>query len=677
MKVRAFNAFRLTGINTDSLGNYLVSLGLLSAVSKRWPSIRGCWRGETFVLLSDEIESIDELYEYLLNQWQPTDYQRWWVDSQKADTKAKSSKLIRTERNNQPASEIAVLDAHIISTDRNIFNPVLGKGGSIGQRNYANAFAGAISALGKKALKESTRYDWLSATLNGEAKSPLPKLSGGGSWFVYANKTFNSGRDWSQEGRISPWSFIFATEGAIRLSGGVNRRLSSRGRPYAVFPFITEPAAPSVSGDAGLSDGEFWAPLWEFPATLIEVRSILRRGYARIGNRSANAPHSFAVAVLSAGVDIGVRSFARFEMRTTTAGDYKEAIPKPTIVVRDRNKFSSWLLSELIDSRWVERLPADHRQFVGLRGPVEAAIVRIAESPEDPGLWQALLLRMSDAQTRIDRNQKYRQQCLAVPPLSSQWFRKAWGDTFPSEIEVARAIASVGTVTGRVVQQNVFGVEIGESLSNTWFPKVRPSQAVWNTGDPLQNLLSIIHRRLLPRRTTKDDAEETTPFAGTFPCSASTTGEFIRDELDLEMVVRWIPPLSLIHWAGSDGQNTFPSEGSNLTGDEILHGLLRPLFHSVPIGALLKRSDISDNDRQFPKSALLRKLFHLLRFQQIDEAVALARSFYLSHRLSIVAPPSMEVDSDRIAAALLIPMRTSDVANGLKRWLIPERVIST
>ena len=53
MKV-SLHTFPFRGIRADSLGGYLMGLGLLSACAKRWPDIRGCWREGCFNLLHKE-----------------------------------------------------------------------------------------------------------------------------------------------------------------------------------------------------------------------------------------------------------------------------------------------------------------------------------------------------------------------------------------------------------------------------------------------------------------------------------------------------------------------------------------------------------------------------------------------------------------------------------------------
>ena len=198
MTTRRLNVIAFDGINTDSLGQYLTGLGVLSAVSKKWPDIRGCWRNGRFVFVAESL-TIDEVERFLAQEWQPTPYERWWVTSQKKDTKAKSSQNLWAERNNRSAEEVRVLDAHIVPMRRNQFNPILGTGGNIGKRNLEKAVKDA-----KKLLKKRDSPRWLHASLTGEQGLTLPGFSNAGTWFVYANKTFNSGQSWYREGKLSP-----------------------------------------------------------------------------------------------------------------------------------------------------------------------------------------------------------------------------------------------------------------------------------------------------------------------------------------------------------------------------------------------------------------------------------------------------------------------------------------
>ncbi|MCO6454790.1 MAG: type I-U CRISPR-associated protein Csx17 [Pirellulaceae bacterium] len=688
---RRLSVIPFNGLNADCLGNYLAALGLLAAVSQHWNKVRACWRSERFLILSDDSSAdLVAIKSFLQKGWQPTTYERWWGNIQKADTKAKSSTGIWRERSERSVAEVRLLDAHVVGTGRNRFNPVLGTGGNVGKRDLAKAFKDAT-----KLLEKPESGQWLDAALNGTLDASLPDLNNGGTWFVYANKTFNSGQSWFREGQMSPWLQLLATEGAFLLVGGVNRRLGSRARPYAAFPFVSEPSQPETDGEIGMSRAEFWAPLWAFPATITEVRCLFQRGLAKLGGRPAQAPHEFAVAAMDAGVDSGISEFVRFEFRQTTSSQVYEAIPRqriqaatiagsPTFGIVHQS--ASPLLVQLIENGWMDRLPFEPRdskqrgKFVGLRGPVEAAIVQLAERPEDAERWQQLLLRLASVQARMDRSKSLRERCTPLPPLPPAWFGHAW-PTLPPEIAIARSIASVGWQFGNSpipMLANIFGVTL-TARAGKWrssLPATRPAQAVWGTGDPLQMLLEVAQRRLI-------DAEglPRSPLAGTRFVSATLIQRFLskHGDLDFEEITKWIPPLSLIDWSQPTREATGNAHADEPLragdGTAMLHTVVRPLFHadkelnlSVEDGVPLFRSD------QLPKANLLRRLFQLLRFGAIDETIQIVRDRYLAVGRAIVMPPNgLVADSERVAAALLMPMSNRDVTNGLKRWLQPSR----
>lgn len=691
---RTLRAFPFDGINTDSMGHYLAGLGLLAATSQHWPTIRACWRHGRFMLLSDQITDVSAIKQFLLGEWKPTTYERWWSAAQKADTKAKSSVKLWKERNDRNPNEVKLLDAHVVGLGRNCFNPVLGTGGNVGKRDLGKAWKDSVNLL-----KKPERSGWLDATLTGHSECGMPDLSSGGTWFVFANKTFNSGQSWYREGQLSPWSFLLSMEGAFLLIGGVNRRLGSRSRPYAVFPFVSDPSQPETDGEIGLARAEFWAPLWKNPATLGEVETLLQRGLARIGGRAAQAPHEFTVAALAAGVDAGVTEFARYELRQTTSSQVFEAIPRDHVkaepeaagVASNSNRaIASKLLLALIESGWLDRLPRvtkQKRTHVGLRGRIEKAIISIGTDPSDSVRWRQLMLELADAQVSIDRNKTLREHCTALRPLDRAWFDLAWpeSDDIPAEIEMARAIASIGWPCDTKADDvpmlaNVFGVEVIANRRNIGvrFPKARTAQAVWGNGAPLQLLLDIAHRRLI-------DADQPTskPFAAACFCSANTVYRLLRSDgsIDLEEVAGWVPALSLIDWSGSPPVKmtlTSSTESSiEFDGTIALQALARPLFHGRKLeirNDATRKSEPLFPQKLEPTAGLLRRVFNLLRFNSLDEAIQVLRDRYLAAGRDIVKPPpGFEANGELVAASLLIPISDQAVVKGFRRWLQPSK----
>ena len=651
----ALTAVHCEGIRVDCLGNYLAGLGLLAAMSRRCPNIRGCWRRGHFVLVGNSIDA-EAVERFLLNEWRPSPYEKWWSKAQKADTKAKSDRGIHGIRASQPdLGKVRLLDCHLVGSGRNQFNTVFGTGGNIGKRNLEKVYDDAVALLGGEDRRAVD--GWLRTALFAEAGGTLPDLGSAGTWFVYANKTFNSGQEWYREGQISPWAFLLALEGARLLRGSAGRRLGSRARPYAVFPFLCDAPSPATEGEIKLTRAEFWAPVWEQPANCAELEALLERGLARMGDRAAQAPHEFALAARSAGVDSGIRAFVRFSLRQTTSSQVFEAIPGESVRVADRGPTESDLLLPLLD--WMRFLPepassTQKAKFRGMRGPIERELIRLAERPDDAERWQSLLLLLAAIQGRLDHNRGFRERSRPVPRLDPKWFDAAWPAPSP-EVLVARAIASVGAGSKAPLFVNVVGAD-QDQWGNRSLPASRPNRAVYYAGDPARALAGILERRLA-------DAEplDLLPLGGA-ACTAGMIEAVLYGSIDLERVVRWLPAMVLLDWRGFKNG---PERLEAVSSIYFLHALFRPLFHPGKI--MLNGQALF---RKPPKAATARRLLYLIRSGDWKQAIDAARARYLAEgRRTITPPADIEAEGERIAAALLIPMRSADVAAGFERWM--------
>ncbi len=708
----------LTGIHADTLGSYLTALGVLSATAQKWPSGRGCWRNGRFQLLGSA-STADELVSFFISHWRPTRFDRWWARAQSVATAGSSTLRTRgkgtgreldslhtARREQTDLKQVRVFDAVMACGQRRVFNPIFGTGGNVGKRDLARVHEKCLELIGPgdstnpkarltkpTARSESRHVDptaWLRVTLLGGEDVELPELRGTGTWFVFANKTFNSGQDWYREGHISPWSFLLAMEGAIMLRGSINRRLGARARGYGVFPFMCRPAAPSEPGEVGQGRAEFWAPLWMHPATMAEVSDLLRRGLTRIGGRAATAPHEFAAAAMVAGVDAGISGFARFELRQTTSAQVYEAVPAGRIRVGSvmtanvGAESEPDLITPLIASGWFNRLPkepSDSEQrgkFVGLRGLVEQSMIRLAERPDDPTRWRELLLSLSNTQAKVDRNQDLRDRCIPLPRLSPVWFGRAWPNP-PPEIQAARAIASIESARAddkdalQPLLTNIYGVSIGRRADGgaraPEFLSSRPLRTVWHDGEPLRVLADVLQRRLV-------DAGELdpVPVRASRPAPLGIIDRLLANGggLDVEMIVQWVPPLSLIDWSGGAlhgaGQ---PDEKIPLSPAALLHALFRPLIEPNTIvvgGRPLFPDDPSDSRR--PHAAAVRSLVHMLGQNRIDEAIAQAHRRYLAAGVVVIdGQPEQRIDGERLVAALLIPVEREALEHRFEeRW---------
>lgn len=671
---KQLHAISFAGIAPDALGGYLCGLGLLSACAQVTPGVRGCWRDSVFHVLverpSGELWPIDD---FLANKWKRPKYpggnKASWSDAQKQDTKKKISSAVVRYRCETQLDDIRFLDSHIVSARRNIFNPIFGTGGNIGKRNLAKLAADASDLLNDPIKAR----EWLAHALYGEA-ADLPELPSSGTWFPFANKTFNSGQDgFFREGRLSPWSFLLALEGALLLRGEIGRRLSAIARPYAAFPFISEAPNPIAESNVGLKRaGIFWAPIWDTPATLTEVRALLKRGLARMGKRTATAPHEFAAAALGLGVDAGVVRFAPFELRETTSSQVFEAMPMPHILVRrdERSHRAAELISSL--APWIARLPYEPTsgkkkgKFSGLRGPLEQAIIAVTEEPEDASRWRAVLLMLAQVQKQIDwdSTRGWRQRSASFPRLSQAWLDFAWPDGRPPEIEIAAAIASVGGGTHYPLACNIYGLKSGKE--GFWLPKDRPLSAVWHEHDLVDALGDILHRRLVDHGSRKKSERVPWPLSAKYAVGQDMLDRFLNGGVDDVEIVRWLPALSLLDWrrpiSNRDDRDT---SGSGLLA---LDGLFRPL-----LTADLPWKDNSHKKTVEPDTTAALRLTGLLRQEDMDSALDFAGARYRAldaQPVPVAGPASISTTAQRLLAALLIPISRRAILVGRARWIL-------
>jgi len=556
-----------------------------------------------------------------------------------------------------------------------------------GQQAETTALSGAMKQEVLRFLRRPKealprlREELVRESLLGIPASERPSIAGSASWFLYANRAFNSGLAWYREGALSPWSFLLAMEGAFLVRGGSARRLGARSRPYAVFPFISQALSPMGKEEVGHRlAGEFWAPIWEQPMTLAEVRVLFQRGLARLGGRAATAPHEFAAAALAAGTDAGITCFARFELRQTTSSQVYEALPRDIFPVRQSASGGqaqpAGLLMQILGKRWFDALPFEPAsresklKFRGLRGPLERLILAVGREPKNPETWRALLLRLAETQAAVDRNIDPRKRRRALPPLSLDWLHRLFPDGPPLPLRIAAALASLGGSTETPTAVNVFGIE-AKGRSRQFVRAGRPRRVVWHEGHPLQALLDLVERRLIDSKT------------GELQCLASTQTAAIADVAEwlvepsrfAEEAARWLPALSLLDW--SSPARAIPNRLANHPPEAelLLWAFFKPFFASS--GATLRDREFFRSGRQ-AKPAFARQLFSLLRQGVVAEAISLASSGYRAESLSPIRPvaPS-NFDARGLAVALALPVASRSLGWLVERWLEPSKEHST
>lgn len=711
-----FTALPIPGLPPDSPGNYLASLGLLRLLARTWPAVRIAWH-ENILHVVGGPETIDELLDVLAaiaakREWTP--YERIWADAQKKSA-ALAAKKTTSRQSGTPFALLAaeaqeevleVFSAHVVATaSGRSFNPVLGKAGKIGQRDFARGWGRAVAALEKpgpvgKAFRKSKagtlaapdRKKELAALLQDAPMAwLLPELNAG-SWFSNALKLYNTGQSPNREEPASPWAMALACEGLAFLAGGASRRLGAQaGRASGAFPYVTNAAAPLTDGEAGRDSGEFWAPLWDRPMTLPEVRALFLRGRAEVGGRGVLTPSAFATAIMHRGIDGGITEFRRFVLGWTTAQDYIEPRFEGAFRVRTTPTGPTSLSTPDVSAAvialkrllaLVDRLPRDEKKgrrwrFVGLRGPMEKAMLELAAAPDDAGVACRLLDAAVSALDRVDRNRSFRERRVPWAPLPTEWLPALFGMSSPVvEARLALALVS-GFPAERPFTLYRFGVE--KRPGRFEHPASPPGRWVWGPG-PLARLLSkVLLRRTLDWQSARDDEA---PARQGIPAALADVSRWLDGSVDETLLARWISRLALFDWGfipnGVRAALDRPcNETVPVSGGLALSGLFSPLFD---LRSLFRRDgpivrDLFDPDSGARTPGAARALASLVQAGQIEPAVRLAASRYAMANAPLVrtAVPWDIRGPDCLLASILVSIADDERTALIERWLRPQR----
>ncbi len=708
-------AVPLMGLRPDSPGNYLASLGLLRRLARKWPSVRIAWRDHVLHVVGGPA-SLNDLLDELgcvadKRAWTP--YQRGWAAEQKKSTKAKSGMPLAIWQATAEEQDLELFAAHAVPHARVSFNPLLGSGGNAGKRAFSDGWKQAVEALappqpkkpGKNetAAKKAERQEAdkqkaddegrrkraeLERLLLGQPLTWMLEKLNAASWFSDANKLYNSGQNPFREGLVSPWAMALACEGLAFWAGGASRRLGARARAQGAFPFVSRAAAPGVAGEAGRDLAEMWAPLWERPMTLPEVRALFSRGRAEIAGRGVLTPSAFATAIVRRGVDAGITEFLRFTLgRTTSTNTFEprlegrfpvqssaDARPSPTAAPAALERVLSL----------VEALPTDRKvgkrwRFVGLRGPVESAMLRLAATPDDPEAAVALLDAVVLSLDRVDRNKSFRGRRVSWEPLPIEWLPSLFGGD-PPGVEARLSMALVSAFPkSRPFALYRFGVEARYGrLEHTERP---PASWVWGPGALPHVLSRVVLRRTLDWELARKDDERDEPVRFLMPATAAHVERWLDDAVDDALLARWIARLGLFDWRSIPNQvralaqpgSGFPEAGAPLC----LFGLFQPLFDRRPvrIRGRSPQDDLLLRESGAPTPGAARALTSLLTSGQLDAARRLATSRYAmaGAPLARTEAPWRVGDPVRLLASVLFPIADQERTMLIERWLRPRR----
>lgn len=663
---------KLPGLHLDTLGHYFAALGLLRLTTRKWTTIKGCWRDGIFCLVGGP-QYFAELETFIFdvganNGW--TQYNHSWYGEQKKDTKDKTARNLALWKANKTDEKDAVFVlSHIATSERLSFNPVFGTGGNAGKRNFSKgwekardevkAIAPSASRRGKK--KTETQLTLLPAPtmptqarrdikrfLYGEACSLLADY-GAACWFSAANKIYNFSPDKPyREGQITPWAMLLACEAFPLLVGATSRQIGSQRKGTGAFPFVTRGTAPEAEKETGVVEGEFWAPVWGRPLSIAEVSALFKRGRAEVNGHGAITSAAFAAAIIQKGTDSGFAEFRRFSLlHTTSAQTFESRLASVHPLGTNTDAAQSTAVSRII--RFRDELPREYKKgkswiYCGLQGPIDNALVRLASAGKNDELRTERSWNLIDAVfaslEKAANNKAYRER---EPQL--ELFPVSWAiSLLENEHEIApelRIALALATLRADGQKDSPFDkttapllayrIGVVPSWKNNW-RKIRiaknvPLRVVWSQRGFAENLCSIIQRRV----SVESGADSVPPFNTQLPLSIADVFKFLHNETDDTLIEHWLVRFMLFDWsfvADADRRKIssilepLPLEPPPpQSTPELLYAFFRPFFHNYTFSQLDKsrakskgNSGLAEKKNQAvsPTAGMLRPFVALL-----------------------------------------------------------------
>lgn len=309
---------------------------------------------------------------------------------------ARKPDVLRLCRNRLPDAAVSWLDAvAALSQDAEgenklTYNRLLGTGANFGRQDLQNTYLRHCLKLLTDQQGIRSSPGWLRAVLYGDETTPYLREAVGQFDPGRAGGIQSSPAEKADDaGFANPWSFLLTVEGALLFASTATRRQGAATSDAAI-PFVVR-ASTVGYGSSAVDEGaqaEIWTPEWDRPATLAEIEHLLGEGRARWRDRPASNGLEFAQAVATLGVDRGVRRFVR-SVFAPRLGQNPLAVPVGVVEVTERG--GAGLLAEV--DEWLSRLrgtalPSTVRTRLRV---VEESMYALAASGEADGMRRVLI----------------------------------------------------------------------------------------------------------------------------------------------------------------------------------------------------------------------------------------------------------------------------------------------
>ena len=687
----------LTGCSPEPLMAYLKALGIFRLVAEQKDrDARAWWQNDT-PLLRSTLDR-DALVEFFLNEYRPTPIVSPWnsryrtgvekgdrsgldvilaasderfsgygetieLTRQLLKKESDKSRILASCRNTFPDSALEWLDAtYVLTSGKPAYPPLTSNGGTLGTSSSGdismNFAKNLVEALGlakrRRGSSDEGPHDLLCSSVFNDAAPPLPENSGGqfqpGGWGPNASAGFKG------DSLLNPWDFVFMIEGVLVFAGAMARRLSPASRGKAVFPFTVDTSAAGystpISSEYGTaSRAEFWAPLWDHPATLGELMHIATEGRAQLGRRQASNGVGFVRAIAGLGTERGIASFQRFGFLQRTGLDGVFAAPIGRFAARpEPNANVLFDLDAWLDG--LRRRVSDRNAPAGLGTmlrQIDQATIELCQRGQERD-FQNVLIAVGHAERWLATS-SLRKAAYPVRPLNSlswEWLRLS--DDRTPEFRLARALASIlhepgdGPPQVGAIRENMEPVESRQRAE--W--KEGSASFVWTSGDPLSNLLAVLERRCVEARMR---SLPRLPLASAYSARLDDIVAFLNGSLDVQRIAELVLSLSLVRY-----RRRFETDQAF----EQPAPFDLPAAYAVMKLTLLSGEFICPEYGEDKNIRMEPRMLAMLRAGRVEDAYRVAsRRLAASGLRPLAVTPGMadrSAQGHRLAAALLFPL---------------------
>jgi CRISPR-associated protein Csx17 len=314
--------------------------------------------------------------------------------------------------------------------------------------------------------------------------------------------------------------------------------------------------------------------------------------------------------------------------------------------------------------------------FRGLRGPIEAALIRHAACPADREAATRLLDALVATLDRVEGNRAFRETAVELDLLPLEWLVLWLGRDQPAaEVRVAMGVTSLLEAPFLVHR---WGVRlVAGSAARYRFTKEPQARCVWTVGPLVSNLSRLLQRRLVDAERDAT-GPESLPTRASFNIRRDDLAQWLAGELDEAELARWVDRLALFDWSSVPealrGASTKAPSTRPVDGLLALWSLLRPLLdrRKLTVGGRALFEEHAD-----PRTvAAGRGMVARLGVGDVEGTIEIAASRYhmAGRPLGRVGAASAVEEPLRLMSSLLFQPVAAELVEVTPRWLRPTRI---